>query len=521
MQTLKLRLMSHLTGAWHFRWIGLAAAFIICGLGWFAVALMPNTFESEAKVYIDTDTLLRPLLRGLAVTTDADQEVNVMLRTLFSSTNVERVVRATDLTAANVPQSVMRDKIESIQSRVVLRDLGTANLYSISFRDADPRAAQAVTQALLSVLVDSNLGSQRHDTESAQTFIDSQLQDYQKKLQEADKRRADFKAAHINFFLTGAGGVDAGGGAISAEGGVAQAQAALEEAIARRNSLRAQVGSTQTTMDVNAPIVNGSANAEGGDYDILAQITAARAKLSELHTRYTDQYPDVIAEKNLIARLQAENASSPARRGNIQGISNPSYVALRTKLADEEANVAAAQERLSIAQRRLVASKGTALDALSVQQQYEDLNRDYQVLHDNYQQLAARRESANISQAAGSQQAATFRVIDPPLKPDRPVAPNRPLLNFLVLAAGLAVGLATALGLNEYQDRFQNVNQLSESFSIPVIGTITACESAADLAEGRRAVMIFGGGISILMIGYLIVLLLFHTRLAGTQGFIL
>jgi polysaccharide chain length determinant protein (PEP-CTERM system associated) len=520
MQSLKLRLFSHLMGAWRFRWFGLATAFIICIGGWFAVALIPNIFESEAKVYIDTDTLLRPLLKGLAVTTDADQQVNVMLRTLLSSTNVERVVRATDPSAATATPNVLRDKIESIQQRVALRDLGTANLYAIAFRDSNPRYAQSVTQSLLSVLIDSNLGSQRQDSDSARTFLDSQIDDYEQKLTAADQRRADFKASHLNFFSTGTdGAVDAGGGVVASAGAVAEAQTALEEAVARRNAIRSQLGSLQTTLDVNAPATIIFDNADGGSTSPYTQLAQARAKLSDLKTRYTDQYPDVVATNNLIARLQAEIASTPSiQAGSKQGISNPSYVALKTRLADEEANVAVAQQRLSIAQQRVVMSKTNALDALTVQRQYEDLNRDYQVLRDNYQQLVSRRESANISQAAGSQQSAIFRVIDPPLKPDRPVSPNRPLFNLLVLLAGLGCGIIVAIGMSGYQERFLSVEQLSEAFSIPVIGSITAGKSASDLAEDRRATMAFGAGLAVLMLGYLVVLLLFHTNLAGSQG---
>ena len=209
----------------------------------------------------------------------------------------------------------------------------------------------------------------------------------------------------------------------------------LDEALARRNSLHAQVSGTQATMDVNAPSPIVMDSSQSGAADLYTQMAIARSKLSDLRTRYTDAYPDVVAQQNLIARLQAEIASAPAgSAGGRQGISNPSYVELRSKLADEEANVAVSQERLNSAQHRLALSKQNALDALSVQRQFEDLDRDYQVLHENYQQLVSRKlESANISQAAGSQQSAVFRVIDPPLKPDRPIAPNRPLYNLLVL----------------------------------------------------------------------------------------
>jgi polysaccharide chain length determinant protein (PEP-CTERM system associated) len=519
MQSWKLRLLSYFTGAWQSRWYGLSLAAVICFAGWFAVALIPNVFQSEAKVYIDTDTLLRPLLKGLAVTTDADQEVNVMLRTLLSATNVERVVRSIDPSAAKMQPAALRDKIESIQRRVMLRDLGTANLYSISFRDGDPRYAQSVTQSLLSVLIDSNLGSRRHDTESAQAFLDSQIADYQRKLNQADQRRADFKAAHIGLFATGAdNAVDSAGGVASAESQISQAQSAYDEAVARRNSIRGQVSGIQATLDVNSPS-NYNETYQGSG--LLGQLTAARTKLAEMRTHYTEQYPDVVAQKSMVSRLQTEIASTPRGAGGMQGIANPAYTALRSKLADEEANVAVAAQRLSVAQHRLEASKGTALDALSVQRQYQDLNRDYQVLHDNYQALVSRRESANISQAAGTQQSASFRVIDPPIKPDRPISPNRPLYNLLVLVAGIGAGMAAALGLSALQDRFMSVGKLTESFSIPVIGVVTACVSAADIAQNRRAAIVFGGGVAALMLSYFIVVLLFHTQLAISQGNVL
>ena len=205
MESLKLRVLGHLAGAWQHRWYGLAAAFVVCFGAWFAIAMIPNTFESEAKVYIDTDTLLRPLLKGIAISTDADQQVNVMLRTLLSSTNVERVVRATDPSAATAPSDiVLQDKIALVQSHVTLRDLGAANLYSISFRDNNPRRAQQVTQSLLSVLIDSsNLGSQgkvaiwirRATSSTAKLMIMS------KKLALADKRRAEFKAASTSIIF--------------------------------------------------------------------------------------------------------------------------------------------------------------------------------------------------------------------------------------------------------------------------------------------------------------------------------
>ena len=78
-----------------------------------------------------------------------------------------------------------------------------------------------------------------------------------------------------------------------------------------------------------------------------------------------------------------------------------------------------------------------------------------------------------------------------------------------------------AVGLSEFHGRFLSLEQLTEAFSIPTIGTITVAETSIDLALQRRSAMLFGGGVGALMLGYLIVLLLFHSQLATAQGSIL
>src|SRR5512142_1256778 len=121
MQSWKLQLLSLLGGGWQFRWYGLAVAWLACLLGWVGVALIPDDYESSAKVYIDTDTLMRPLLRGIVVSTDTQQEINVMLRTLLTAPNMERVVRVTNPHANQFSQAKMQDAVAQMTQNVTLK----------------------------------------------------------------------------------------------------------------------------------------------------------------------------------------------------------------------------------------------------------------------------------------------------------------------------------------------------------------------------------------------------------------
>ncbi len=516
MQSWKLQLLSLLGGGWQFRWYGLAAAWLVCLIGWGVVALIPNQYQSSAKVYIDTDTLMRPLLQGIVVTTNTQQEIDVMLRTLLTAPSMERVVRVTNPHSNSFSQPQMQDAVAKLTHRVSLRALDTKNLYEIGFTDANPQYAQSVAQTLVSVMVDSNVGDQRRESDDARAFLDTQIAGYERKIQEADKRKADFRAAHLNVFF-GASDID------EAKGAIVKAQQDVDEITARRNSLRAQLGATPATLDINGPApiqVGGAGTVENK----RQQLGMARAKLDELRAHYTEDYPDVVIQKQLVERLKAQLSQKGKSEDDLglQSVANPTYLMLRTKLADEEVNLAVAKDRVATAQKRFDDAGKDAGQNILIRRQYDNLDRDYQALKKNYEALVERREAANISQAASDQQSnLVFRVVDPPSLPNRPAAPNRMLLNLFVLLGGIGAGIGLALALGHVSDRFLTVEQLGQAFALPVLGAVTIAKTAADMVRARRAASFFAAGAGMLVVGYLVVLVFFHTYTQSTGGSLL
>lgn len=513
MQSWKLQLFGFLSGGWQYRWAGLAIAWLVCLAGWIAVGFLPDVYQSSAKVYIDTDTLMRPLLKGIVVTTNTQQQISIMLRTLMTSPNLERIVRATRPDAEKMSAPQMQDAVAKLRSKISLSGAGTKNLYQIGFADRDPAYAQNVAQTLVSVMVDSNAGDLRRESDDARSFLDQQIAQYERRIQEADKRKAAFRAAHMNVFF-GSSDVD------EAKTAILQAQQQIDEIGARRNSLAGQLGATPSTIDLNgpAPVSLGGA---GTVESKRQQLGHARAKLDDLRARYTEDYPDVVAQKMLVERLKAQvsQKADPREDPGLQSVSNPAYLMLRTKLADEEVNLAVARGKLAAAQKRLDEAGKNVGENLLIKRQYESLDRDYLTLKKNYETLVERREAANISQAAGDQQSSVvFRVIDPPSLPNRPSAPNRLLLNFAVFAAGLGAGLAAAIGLGAISGRFRSVEQLSEAFALPVLGTVTVARTAADVMRLRLTLSYFVAGGSALLGAYAVVLLLFHTTVQSSGG---
>src|SRR5512140_784796 len=133
MQDVVQQLLSLLRGIWHRRWIGLAVAWLAAVIGIAVVYRIPEKYEASARVYVDTESLLRPLLSGLAIQPNVDQQVALMSRTLISRPNVEKLVRMADLDLRTRTQAERDDLIDEVTKAVSLTGNITTNLYVLSY----------------------------------------------------------------------------------------------------------------------------------------------------------------------------------------------------------------------------------------------------------------------------------------------------------------------------------------------------------------------------------------------------
>lgn len=130
---LKVLILSYVSNVIARRWTVLLIAWIICPLGWLAVASIPNSYTSEAKIYVDTQSLLRPLMKDLAVQPDVDSQLDIMRRTLFSRANVEKIIRKTDMDLAVGDDAVAMDKLIERMSTAIEMKVDRVNLLTFSY----------------------------------------------------------------------------------------------------------------------------------------------------------------------------------------------------------------------------------------------------------------------------------------------------------------------------------------------------------------------------------------------------
>ncbi|WP_367066225.1 XrtA system polysaccharide chain length determinant [Oryzisolibacter sp. LB2S] len=462
-------------GMWIYRRIAMVVVWLVGAIGAMVVLSMPDHYQASARVYVDTQTILRPLMTGIAVQPNIEQQVSMLSRTLINRPTVERLVRMADLDLGAHSKASTDAVVDAVTKAISIKSTGRDNLYTLSYRDTSPDKAQRTVQALLTIFVESSLGASRQDSESARRFLDEQIKAYETKLSDAEGRLKAFKLRNIE--MQSEGGLDTAGRAAEIDRTLSQARLELREAESSRAAIARQLDSLRTQV---AKSLGGPAS-EVQTPELDARISAQKQNLDTLLQRYTDGHPDVVRARALIAELEAQKRKEieELRRKVEQGgvmpatQNNPAVQEMTRAYAAAEVQVASLRARVVEFEDRARRMHEQLKLAPQLEAELAQLNRDYEVHQKNYHDLVARRESALMSgKLENTSNVAEFRVIDPPRVEPKPVAPNRLLLLPVALLAAIAAGLGVAFLLSQLRPVFFDAATLRQVTQLPLLGVV-------------------------------------------------
>ena len=289
----------------HHRYIALVCAIIFCCVGWTVIEFIPDKYQAETKVYLDTQSVLKRLLQGLAVANSSqEQSAQVMQRTLITRPNMQKVILETDLnltingpieTEQMVDHLMQTIKISSVS--LLKGQKGGSNLYRISYTDDDPVLAKDVIVVLLNIFVESILGESRKDSHDAEEFLDEQIREYEKRQYEAEERLKLFKQRNMGVMPQE--GKSYYQEVISLGSKIEETNLALVETENRIVELKRQIKSLVTSL---SSLGDESENTVLSPLD--KRINDMEAKLDDLLLQYTENHPDVINAKLILEQLR-------------------------------------------------------------------------------------------------------------------------------------------------------------------------------------------------------------------------
>ena len=316
MQALIIKILDELRGSWRFRWSGSLRPGSLCLLGWAYVFAMPNVYEANARVYVDSQTALGPLLRGLGARANVESELSVVRQALLSRPQA-RSRRAQDRSRsaredagsdARCCSTRCRSASSSRPTCAQRTRPPTACTASPS-RTTAARRALAVVETLLNTFVEETLGSKRTGQESAQRFLEEEIGELERRLTESEDAAGRIQEAQRRH--------DAGRGRrllrapADRDGGPSDVRKSvtLAESAARR--IAAPAGRRGAVPVRLRRAANAPAPAEAGD--ITFRIQEMETRLEEMLLRYTEKHPEVIAVRTTIEELKKRQQEELAR----------------------------------------------------------------------------------------------------------------------------------------------------------------------------------------------------------------
>jgi len=519
-----IKILNDIRGSWRFRWYALSISWVLALCGWLYIFFVPDVYEASARVYVDTQSALRPLLKGLAIEPDVDSELLVVRTALLSRPRLEQVARETDLDLGATTPEDKQLLITDLQQRILIRnDARTANasmdgMYRISFQDTSREKSVEVVQKLLNSFVEETLGSKREGQEDAQRFLKEQIADYERRLSEAENRVADFKKKNVGKMPD-----DRGDYFKRLQTEMTEAEAVREQLVlaqARKDEMTRQLAGEDPFMfgfDSDPTTQSAQGPGGGGRGDLTARIQELERRAEELLLRYTEKHPEVIAVRATIEDLKKQQSAELERvRGGQRATgalsqslkSNPVYQGIRVEMNKTEVQLAELRRDLSQREARLAQLRQLVNNVPEVEAELARLNRDYEVTHTQYQQLVQRLETAKLSEDASRTGVVSFQVIDPPAALLEPVAPNRALLLLGVFMLALGAGLGCAYLVNLVRPVFYDERTLTDSLGLPVLGAVSLAWAEQAKLQNRLQLLAFslGGALLVVALGLVLVL---------------
>lgn len=480
-----------LYSAWSRKWLVLGVAWGVCLAGWLFVASIPNTYESQARIFVQLDDVLSKQI-GIAGSDMTD--IARVRQRLASASTLGQVVESTRLgEGVNTPRD-MENAIASLAQKVKVRS-EEDNLFEITAHmseghltdNENAQLAQDVVNKLLEIFHEVNVEGTRGEVAEAVAMLDRQLDQRAEELESAEARRTEFESQHPELI-----------------GGSAAISSKLQAARTEMRGVEADLAAAQSALAaINGQLAGTPQTLPGGAGGGGSALDQAEAQVAQLRARgLKSNHPDMQTALRQVQLLRQSGGG-----GSAGGMPNPAYSSLVSIRAERQANVQALMARKAALQADISMTIADQASEPGLAAEAQRIGRDYEVLKNKYDELLQDREEMELrSQVESERSSFRFDIIDAPAVSTRPAAPNRPLLLLAVMVLGVGAGLGTAIALTLLRSTFSTSAGLSKSLGLPVVGTISRIVPPARKAVEARQLRLFYVGTGALA-GLLVVLL--------------
>lgn len=485
--------------------VAISIAVVTVGIVW------PRMYSASTTVFVEEENILGPLMQGAAVQTELIDRARVAREVIYGRRMMMKLLERRGFLVDN-PDPIEQDReIDSIKGRTTITTVRN-NLVQITYTDSDAKRAYEITSELADLFINESLDAKARESLSAFEFIDSQVNEYQQKMEESENQLKEFREKNL---ITGSGAMtEITRRSAELETQLQQIRQELREERIRKASLQKQLSgeAAAATQFTRTEMYR-------------KRIGELQNQLATLRLNYHETYPDIVQIKAQIEDLRGSIRTEDQRRSqggsgaeqhgfiDESALANPVYQQLQQQLYDANTQISTLEARIEQTTRILASQQQKGKKVEEYEAKLAELARDTVVNRDIYSDLVRRREQARVSMNLDREQKGlTLRIDEPAFLPHNPSGLR--FLHFVI--AGPLLGIVFPLVLlflyRQLDPRIRSASILSDEGNFPVLGVIPHLPTRR---ERRFAVVGLSGSMFILVSGIATLVVLISTRLQG------
>jgi len=529
------------------------------------VFLLPPIYKSTGTILIESQQIPKELIQS-TVTSFADERIQVIQQRMMTSQQLFAIVTKFNLYADEINKTPRSEIVQEMRQRISIERV-SANVrnqrrgasaliaFTVSFEHESPGVAQRVANELITLFLDENIRSRTARAEETSEFLAKEGDRLKSEIEGMEERIAGFKQENegslpetLRLNLERVVGMKAS--LASAENNIndlkqsrklleieldalksrsdagiqlsTDDQALREELRALQNrfiSLSARYGAAHP--DVKAAerqleAFKSEYGAVGSVEDLEAQRAQVKQEMVELSKNYAPEHPDMKKLQREIESIEAmiTEAEDGAKANAKQEASNPAVLQVQAKIDAIDSNVSRIEKTRVEMQAQIADLESRISKTPQVERGLDSLQRDYENTRRKYQEIKAKQLQAELSMSLEEEQKGErFTLLEPPLRPDNPIKPNRPKLFALGLILSMVGGVGVAGVAETFDGGIRGARALASVTRMTPLVTIPYIATRRDEARRKRNIKIAIAAVVLLGIGFFVVVHFFYKPL--------
>ena len=549
-QTIGMQLRESLAALWRWRRVALIGV----GAGVLATVLLalllPSYYRSTGIILIEQQEVPQDLVRSV-INSYADERVQTINQRVMTTQNLLEIIHRHELYPERRRRDSREELIERMRKDIAFRMISADVVdprsglprqatiaFSVSYVNRSPDNAVKVANDLVTLYLNENLSERNRLAQDASSFMREESARLQAHVAELEAKLSDFKSKHVEALpeLTPAKlqFIDRAQQELSdaqvRQMSLQQQRAYLEAELAqikpnseimgedgkriltpadRLRTAKSELASAEALYAPTHPDIDrlnreiagleAKQGAQPATNNLLRELETAQGALAQARQKYTPEHPDVQRLEQQVATLQAALAVQPSEPAVSEAAiggnpDNPAYIQLKAQLTAVLSELAGLDRQMRELRTRIAGYQRDITSSPELEKEYSELISEHETAQKKYQEVRSKQLEAQAGQnLEADRKGERFTLIEPPLPPEEPVSPNRPLILILGLILSVALGLGTAAVLESTDLSIRGRRDVIELLEAPPLVTVPRIVTRADnraAAQRRRLVLL-------------------------------